>query len=149
MKRKIVRKVIEGINPNIQVAFRKGDNKSDILSQKIFLSLGKNWLDDTMSEHLQEIYKVYPIAKTVSPEAFIILHEVGHIESVKNYHTERVGAMLSKYSRQVEKISSSNAKYRLLSRRYIKLELENRANVWACNYIQKNPNIVRELEKAF
>lgn len=148
MKRKIVRKVIQGINPNIQVVFHKGNNESDILSRKVFLNFGKNWFNDDSRVNLQEIYRVYPIAKTVSAETFITLHEVGHIESTKNYHSDRVGMMLSKYVKQVERINA-NTKYSLQSRRYVKLELERNANVWACKYIEQNPNIVRQLEKAF
>jgi hypothetical protein len=147
MKRKEIKRIIAKINPKIKVKFHNGDNESDILNKTIYLNFQEKWLDGEMKQHLTQVYNKYPIAKTVSPELFITLHEIGHIESVKAYETYRVGAMLSHYSKQVEKISN-NTKYTLQSKSYMRLKLERLANTWACEYILNNPTVVSNLERA-
>ena len=147
MKRKEIKKIVAQINPKIKVKFHKGENQSDIINKTIYLNFQEKWVDREMKQHLTELYKKYPIAQSVSPELFITLHEIGHIESVKDYETYRVGAMLSHYFKQVEKISD-NTKYSLQSRRYMRLKLERFANTWACEYIINNPTVVSKLERA-
>ena len=148
MRKNTIRKIVKTISPDIRVVFHSGNNESDILSRKVWLNFNSSWIDNETELHLQELYRHYPIAKTVSPEAFITLHEIGHIESVRNFQPHRVRAMLSQYSRGIENILRNDMEYRLQSRRYVKLKLERKANAWACEFIRNNPTIVAKLERA-
>jgi hypothetical protein len=148
MKHKLIRQLVRDINPNIKIKFYKGNNESDILNRKVYLNFSKGWLDDEMTTHLNEVNKIYSFKDLASPEVFITLHEIGHIESVANYDTQSVRFLLSKYVKQIEKIDD-NLPYNLQARRYAKLKLERKANRWALNYIKANPEMVAKLEKAF
>jgi hypothetical protein len=148
MRYKLIKQVVRDINPNIKIKFYKGNNESDIINQKVYLNFSKGWLDDEMITHLNEVNKTYRFQDLVSPEVFITLHEIGHIESVAHYNTQSVSFLLSKYVKQIEKIDD-NLPYNLQARRYTKLKLERKANSWALNYIKANPEMVAKLEKAF
>jgi hypothetical protein len=148
MKHKLIRQLVRDINPNIKIKFYKGNNESDILNKKVYLNFSKGWLDDEMTTHLNEVNKIYSFKDLASPEVFITLHEIGHIESVANYDTQSVRFLLSKYVKQIEKIDD-NLPYNLQARRYAKLKLERKANRWALNYIKANPEMIAKLEKAF
>lgn len=149
MNRKVIRQVVRSINPNIKVKFLKGVNESDILNKTVYLDFPNDWYDDETKDHFNELNKTYRLNNLISPQAFVVLHEIGHIESVKNFRTHSVNFLLSKYVREVENIMETDLPYRLQARRYVNLKLERKANRWALNYIKANPKVVAKLEKAF
>jgi hypothetical protein len=145
----IIRQVVRSINPNIRVKFHKGANESDIKNATIYLNLKGDWFDNETQEHFNELNKTYRFNEVVSPETFIVLHEIGHIESVKHLKPQSVSFLLSKYVREVNELANTDLPYNLLARKYVNLKLERKANRWALNYIKANPEMVAKLEKAF
>jgi hypothetical protein len=145
----IIRQVVRSINPNIRIKFHKGSNESDIKNETIYLNFKGDWYDEETHEHFTELNRTYRLNEAISPEAFIVLHEVGHIESVKNLKPQSVNFLLSKYVREVERLVNKDKPYRLLAREYVNLKLERKANRWVLNYIKANPEMVAKLEKAF
>jgi hypothetical protein len=145
----IIRQVVRSINPNIRVKFHKGVNESDIKNATIYLNFKGDWFDNETQEHFNELNKTYRLNEVVSPETFIVLHEIGHIESVKHLKPQSVSFLLSKYVREVNELINTDLPYNLLARKYVNLKLERKANRWALNYIKANPEMVAKLEKAF
>lgn len=149
MKKKIIKRVVQSINPDISVRFHKGANESDIVNQVVYYNFRDGWLDDDMRDTLVETHRFYPYSTLVSPEVFVILHEVGHIESLRHYQPASVSFALNRYVRKIEDIVDIDRPYRLQARRYLKLTLERKANEWVTDYIRNNPDIVQVLEKVF
>lgn len=149
MKKKIIKRVVQSINPDISVRFHKGPNESDIVNQVVYYNFRDGWLDDDMRDTLVETHRFYPYSTLVSPEVFVILHEVGHIESLRHYQPASVSFALNRYVRKIEDIVDIDRPYRLQARRYLKLTLERKANEWVTDYIRNNPDIVQVLEKVF
>jgi hypothetical protein len=150
MNKKIIKRVVKQINPDISVVFNAENNESDILTNKVYYNFSDGWLDEDMIDILRENYRRFPISSLISPEAFIVLHEVGHIESLRHYQTTSVRFALARYARQVNKlIDDDTTPYYLKARRYNELQLERKAHQWACDFIKQNPDIVQDLEKAF
>jgi hypothetical protein len=149
MNKKAIKRVVKRINPDISVKFHAGDNESDVMTKEVFINLESGWLDEDMQEVQREVYRLHPISTTVSPEAYVILHEVGHIESVKHYTKASTRFALKRYSYAMCKlVANDDIPYYLRARRYNNLQLERKANSWACGFIKNNPDIVQELEKA-
>lgn len=149
MKKKIIKRVVQSINPDISVRFHKGASESDIVNKVVYYNFHDGWLDDDMRDTLIETHRFYPYSTLVSPEVFVILHEVGHIESLRHYQPASVGFALNRYVRKIEDIVDIDRPYRLQARRYVKLTLERKANEWVTDYIRNNPDIVQVLETAF
>lgn len=150
MNKKLIKRVIKIINPDISVIFHEGDNESDIKRRTVYYNFGADWLDNDMQDNLREVNRYYPLSRVVSPEVFIILHEVGHIESMKSYTPASVSFALKRYARDIYALNDKdNIPYYLKARRYNQLKLERRANKWASDFIKQNPDIVQELEEAF
>lgn len=149
MKKKIIKRVVQSINPDISVRFHKGGNESDIVNKVVYYNFRDGWLDDDMQDTLNVTHRFHPYSTLVSPEVFVILHEVGHIESLRHYQPASVSFALNRYVRKIEDIVDIDRPYRLQARRYVKLTLERKANEWVTDYIRKNPDIVQVLEKAF
>jgi hypothetical protein len=149
MNQKAIKRVVKRINPDISVKFHAGDNESDVMTKEVFINLESGWLDEDMQEVQREVYRLHPISKMISPEAYVILHEIGHIESVKHYTETSTRYALRRYRNDMlELIDNDDIPYYLRARRYNKLQLERKANSWACGFIKNNPDIVQELEKA-
>lgn len=149
MNKKIIKRVVKSINPDISVRFHKGANESDIVNQVVYYNFRDGWLDDDMQDTLNVTHRFHPYSTLVSPEVFVILHEVGHIESLRHYQPASVGVALKRYVRTIENIVEVDRPYHLQARRYVKLKLERKANEWVTDYIRNNPDIVQVLEKVF
>jgi len=149
MSQKSIKRVVKRINPDISVLFHAGDNESDVMTKEVFLNLESGWLDEDMQEVQREVQRLHPISTTISPEAYLILHEIGHIESVKHYTEASTRYALRRYRNDMlELMNNDDMPYYLRARRYNKLQLERKANSWACGFIKNNPDIVQELEEA-
>jgi hypothetical protein len=150
MNKKLIKRVVKQINPDIRVVFNEADNESDIKRKTVFYNFGADWIDQDMQDNLREVHRYFPISGSVKPETFIVLHEVGHIESLKHYTTASVGFALKRYARHIDALMDNETlPYYLKARRYTLLALERKANKWATDFIKNNPDIVQELEKAF
>jgi len=73
-------------------------------------------------------------------ETFIILHEIGHLQTVPTIKEYK------QYNKAQKKINKSrlNDLEKLIA--YWKLPIENSADKWALNYIQKFPKLVKDLD---
>jgi hypothetical protein len=149
MNKKTIKRVVKSINPDISVHFHKGVNESDIVNQIVYYNFTDGWLDDDMQDTLNVTHRFYPSSTLVSPEVFVILHEVGHIESLAHYQPTSVGVALQRYTRSIRNIVEKDRPYRLQARRYVQIQLERKANVWVTDFIRSNPDKVQELEQAF
>ena len=130
--KRLIRNFVKSINSNIKVTFnRKGIIASDILNNRIYLDINECLTND-YQELQKHINRQYNFKREVGLLPFIVLHEVGHIQTAKSL--DNVTDELLSYGISVRKLQESDMRVKSINKSYSKLKLERLANHWAFEY---------------
>jgi len=142
--KRLIRNFVKDINSNIKVTFnRKGIVASDILNNKVYLDI-RECLTNNYQELQNYVNRQYNFKREVGLLPFIILHEVGHIQSASKL--ENVKMDLLYYTYNVTRLKQSNMKVKSINKAYSRLRLEQLANEWAFNYAKSYNKQVLEFK---
>lgn len=143
--KKIIKKFVKQINPQIKTRFHNYQPESSIKERKIFINLNDFLYTETETDLiLIEVLKnknkyhdniLFPI--------FVLLHEVGHIEASKKYRD--IDCELEKYIFQCSLINIIECEKMKLTF-YKNLPLEVDADTYAFNFITNNLDMVERFQ---
>lgn len=144
-KKRLIKKLIHSINPNIKVKFRRNSNNCDINRKVVYLDIkATNSLE--YLHHYQRIAKVYNFRRVVGTTLWVVLHEVGHIMTA--HKVKDLDTAVRIQSSKVEQWQSHAIPQKHLSKAYAMLELERLANEWAFHYAMHNHKALAQLKLA-
>ena len=130
--KRLIRNFVKSINSNIKVTFnRKGIVASDIQKRKIYFDIYECVTKD-YQELQNHLNRKYSFRKEVGLLPFILLHEIGHIQTA--YRLQNVKEELAYYSYNVTRLEESDMKVQSINKAYTRLKLEQLANDWAFNF---------------
>lgn len=142
--KRLIRNFVKSINGNTKVTFnRKGINASDIVRNRIYLDI-KECLGNDYQELQKHVNRQYMFKKEVGLLPFVVLHELGHIQTVKSL--DNVTDELLSYSISVRKLQESDMRIKSINKFYSQLKLERLANKWAFEYAKSNNKQVIEFK---
>jgi hypothetical protein len=145
LERNIIR-FVRSIEPSIKVVFHDGAWESDIIGKQVFVNIDDFFFSFTdENEHL-EIMRENGFVVDVMLPTYILLHEVGHIMSAKNYKRSPM-LMLDEYEKSVNGLVKHFRGLELL-RKYKALKLERDADRYAYDYYIHNYKKVKALDSA-
>lgn len=143
-RKKLIRNFVKDINSNIKVTFnRRGIVATDIQKGKIYFDI-KECLTNDYQELQNHLKRQYNFKREVGLLPFILLHEVGHIQTA--HKLENVKQELAYYSYNVIKLKLSDMRVKSINKAYSRLKLEQLANEWAFNYAKSYNKQVIQLK---
>lgn len=145
--KELVSNFVNSINSDISIEFETQFTCS-ITEKHIYIGLLPLIQGFLSNDILEEIYKEKGIIYN-DFYIFGLLHEIGHIETVKYLKYEDLSVELSIYQGQVAKLEEKYEYDRDFLNHYIELPLEKSANEWAVNYYNNNTEKVLEFTKDF
>lgn len=137
-----IRRFINKIDPTIRVVFHDGAMESASLEKTIFVNIDEFlYIFDNECEHLQVLREKGMLIDILLP-VYILLHEVGHIKTIKKYVSPR--GMLRQYKEKSKIVSKYKGIERL--RMYKKIHLEKDADEYAYNFYIHNYDFVKQFD---
>lgn len=134
--------LINEVNPDVDL-IEDPDFASAAENQRIFVGEA---FDEDFAEVVRAVYKKAGIHFSCSLETFALLHELGHIETLKDIHEEDYQDLIYHYEVGKEKAEQADTDFDQFYQ-YIQLPLEQLANDWATTFIETHPSLVAKLDR--
>jgi DNA-binding MltR family transcriptional regulator len=142
--KRLIRNFVKSINSNIKVTFnRKGIVASDIIKRKIYLDI-RECLTNDYQELQNHLNYRYNFKREVGLLPFILLHEIGHIQT--SHKLENLKTELAYYSYNVRRLQESEMRVKSINKAYSRLKIEQLANDWAFEFAKSYHKQVIELK---
>lgn len=142
-----VENFVKEINQDIKVEFET-QFVSSITEKTIYIGLLPLIQGYKSNEDLQEIYKQKGFEYN-DFHIFALLHEIGHIESVKDFNDFELFMQMLVYRTDVEELNKNSKNDREFLEKYIELPVEKMANEWALDFYKTNKQKIVDFTKKF
>jgi hypothetical protein len=138
----MIRKFVSQVEPNVRVIFHDGDMESDSLNAVIYINVDEFLYTFSDEKNHLQIMRENGLLTDILVPTFIVLHEIGHVATARNYKTKRV---FDQYEKQVDGLVKRYKGLELL-RKYKGLKVEREADKFAYNYYLHNYNFVKDFD---
>ena len=139
---KMIRNFVRRIDPEIRVVFHDDHMESDPINKTVFVNIDEFlfiWEDE---QYHMAVLKEKGMYFDILLPIFMVLHEIGHIETIKKYSSPK--SMLRKYINNCENIQGIKNINDL--RKYKHLQLEKDADEYAYKFYLHNYNFVKKFD---
>lgn len=139
-----IRRFVYKVNPKIRVVFHDNSMESDSLNGTIFLNIDEFLYLFDDEKAIKQVLKENGMIFDVMLPTFMVLHEIGHVQTIKKYRSPIRQLML--YSKGCDKLVEIGNPYEKL-KKYYQLKLEKDANNYAYNFYLHNYNFVKQFDE--
>lgn len=142
---KSIREFIKTLNKDVKVQFVFDENAgSDMINKIIYFDLYDYYYKLKNEKIILDYISKHYNFENLSLPTIMLLHELGHIETAKNY--VNLKGLLRQYSYKVSKIENSNFTIRKKIKLYNNLKLEKDAFVKAEKIFNKNKCLIKAFD---
>ena len=135
-------RLINQINPNVDL-IEAFDFASAAEDERIHVG---HSFDEDFAQVIRDVYNKVGIHFHCSLETFALLHELGHIETLKDLHEEDYEDLMYHYAVGVDQSKMADTDFGQFYA-YVNLPIEQMANDWAVTFIETHPSFVTDLDR--